>query len=177
MRRRAFLRIGGGALAGLLLPIPVPATSPTVEIRLMQDRASGRVAFDPVGLFIEPGTRVRWINTAGVHTVTAYHPANGDRALRIPRAAEPWDSGHLVEPGTIFERRFTRPGVYDYCCIPHERAGMAGRLVVGTAAGPGARTFDWWRDQPERNWQPVPEPVRATLPAHEEIVAAGRVSG
>ena len=177
MQRRAFLRTGGAALAGLLLSAPETGTAAPVEIRLVQDRASGRVRFDPVGLLIEPGTRVRWVNAGGVHTVTAYHPANGDRALRIPRTAEPWDSGHLVEPGATFERRFTEPGVYDYCCIPHERAGMAGRLVVGTASGPGARAFDWWRGDAGRDWRPVPAAVRETLPDVAPIVSAGRIAG
>ena len=34
--------------------------------------------------------------------------------------------------------RFTVTGVYDYFCIPHEEAGMVGRIIVGspTSAGP-----------------------------------------
>ena len=37
-------------------------------------------------------------------------------------------------PGESFEVELTEPGVYDYFCIPHEHAGMVGRIVVG---GPG----------------------------------------
>lgn len=174
MQRRAFLRAGAGTVAGLLLPAGVTA-EPVVEIRLVQDRASGRVAFDPVGLLLESGTRVRWVNEAGVHTITAYHPDNDNRPLRIPHDAEAWDSGYLVEPGSTFERRLTHPGVYDYCCRPHERAGMAGRLVVGTVTGPGARAFGWWRDDPGRDWKSVPRAVRQRLPAARAIRAAGRI--
>ena len=29
---------------------------------------------------------------------------------------------------------FTVEGVYDYYCVPHEHAGMVGRIVVGTPA-------------------------------------------
>ena len=39
-------------------------------------------------------------------------------------------------PGESFAVELTEPGVYDYYCIPHEHAGMVGRIVVG---GPGAR--------------------------------------
>lgn len=173
MRRRAFLATGGACLAGLLAPA-VPAAAGAHEIRLVHDRESGKVVFDPVGLHVEPGALVRWINTGDVHTVTAYHPDNGKRPLRIPRDAEPWDSGYLMEPGATFERRFTVPGVYDYFCIPHEAAGMAGRLVVGRVAGPGARAFDWLAAE-GRDWRPVPEAAREALPPPDEIVRRGRV--
>lgn len=174
MDRRSFLGAGGVCLAGLLRPGPVHPGQQAAEVRLFLDRDTGEVGFDPVGLWLEPGMLVRWINGAGVHTVTAYHPDNGNRALRIPQSAQPWDSGHLMEPGAIFERRFTVPGVYDYFCIPHERAGMAGRLVVDTISGPGARPFGWWQD--EHDWQPVPRAVQERLPAAEEIARARRAS-
>ena len=52
-------------------------------------------AFNPIGLRVAPGTTVRWVVEANVHTATAYHPANGGHPLRIPERAEPWDSGYL----------------------------------------------------------------------------------
>ena len=36
-------------------------------------------------------------------------------------------------PGEAFEVMLTEPGVYDYYCVPHEHAGMVGRIVVGAA--------------------------------------------
>lgn len=141
--RREFLQAGGLALAGLAAPVldaripggrllrSIAAAAPAraVEIRMRSDALGSRVWFDPVGLRVTPGTTVRWVLEANVHSATAYHPANGF-ASRIPSGAEPWNSGMLTEPGQSFATRLEIPGVYDYYCIPHELAGMVGRIVV-----------------------------------------------
>lgn len=176
MRRRELLKAGGALLAGTALPAARLYAAPAVEIRMVSDHYGGHVSFDPRGLYITPGQVVRWINVANVHTVTAYHPANDNHALRIPAAAEPWDSGYLVEPGATFERRFDVPGVYDYYCAPHEAAGMVGRLVVGEASGPGALPFDYFRGDPARGrWRAVPEAARQRFPDVETILRLRRV--
>jgi plastocyanin len=138
--RREFLQAGGRALAGLGLPSGLARAAREggallqagrgVEIRMRSDAQGGKVWFDPTGVRVASGTIVRWVLVAGAHSVTAYHPANGNRALRIPPAADPWDSGMLIEPGQTFEQRLVEPGVYDYFCPPHEMAGMVGRIVV-----------------------------------------------
>ncbi len=141
--RREFLRAGGLALAGLAAPwldtrLPgarllasaaVAAADRVAEIRMRSDALGSRVWFDPIGLRVMPGTTVRWVLEGNVHSATAYHPSNGF-ASRIPAGAEPWDSGMLTEPGQSFAVRLAVPGVYDYYCIPHEMAGMVGRIVV-----------------------------------------------
>jgi plastocyanin len=106
-----------------------------------------------------PGQTVRWINTdrGNSHTSTAYHPQNTDHPRRIPAAAEPWNSDYLL-PDQTFELRFTAAGVYDYFCIPHEEAGMVGRLVVGSPTSAAAPS------------EALPEAARQVLPAVEEIV-------
>jgi plastocyanin len=131
-------------LAGLAAPSGLrPARAHgAVEIRLRSDPLGTHVWFDPIGLLIEPGQTVRWVTEANVHTSTAYHPANDGHALRIPEAAEPWDSGYLVEPGDQFEVTLTVEGVYDYFCTPHEIAGMVGRIIVDRPSGPGTLPFD-----------------------------------
>ena len=134
--RREFLGAGGRMLAGLAVSPALVAHgwhSPRkiVEIRMRSDAAGSRVWFDPIGILVAPGTTIRWLLEANVHSTTAYHPANGGFAPRIPADAEPWDSGILVDPGSTFERTLRVAGVYDYFCIPHERAGMVGRIVVG----------------------------------------------
>ncbi|HET6616700.1 MAG TPA: plastocyanin/azurin family copper-binding protein [Gemmatimonadota bacterium] len=135
--RREFLRAGGLTLAGFALP-PVlgarllagrPGTR-VAEVRMRSDATGGRVWFDPIGLRVNPGTTVRWVLDANVHSTTAYHPSNGNYALRIPEGVQPWDSSLMTEPGQTFAWRFDVPGVYDYFCIPHELAGMVGRIVV-----------------------------------------------
>jgi plastocyanin len=135
------------------------------------------VYFDPVGLHIEPGDTVRWIQVNGYHSITAYHPANGGHELRIPENAQPWDSGVLLAEypakGSTFEHTFTVPGVYDYLCIPHEAAGMVGRIVVGESrAGPGTRPFGY---APDRRWKPVPTAAQQAFPAIALIVQKGAV--
>ena len=184
MERREFVRVGALALADLALlrivsadPAPRtiggagPAGGGFVEIRMRSDETGGRVWFDPVGLYVEPGTTVRWIVECNVHTTTAYHPRNDDHPLRIPEAAEPWDSGYLVNPGDAFEQAFEVPGVYDYYCKPHEAAGMVGRIVVGEATGPGARPFDYFREDPNPpGWRSVPSAARAVFPETGRIL-------
>ena len=134
----------------------------------MQGRGDGaRVWFDPAGLRVEPGQTVRWINreAGNVHTATAYHPENDGRPLRIPAAAAPWNSDYLM-PGDAFEVALTVPGVYDYFCVPHEHAGMVGRLVVGD---PGAGAAD---AMPAGD---LPAVALAGFPSVEAILRLGAV--
>jgi hypothetical protein len=115
---------------------------------------------------------VRWLNQANVHTSTAYHRDNDAHALRIPEAAEPWDSGYLVDPGDRFEVTLTVPGVYDYFCSPHEMAGMVGRIIVGQPGGPGTLPFDYFRDDPvARDWLVVPPAAQAAFPSVASIMS------
>jgi hypothetical protein len=86
----------------------------------------------------------------------------GLTAPRILRAAE------AVE---VQMRASAREGVYDYYCLPHEQAGMVGRIVVGQPSGPGALPFDYFKGRPgASNWKPVPDAARKTFPAVERIV-------
>lgn len=177
LSRRRLFQAGGLALAGLALPGLVRA-GVVAEIAMRSDTLGTKVWFDPIGLFVEPGTTVRWVLEANVHTATAYHPANGNRAQRIPDGAQPWDSGYLVNPGDSFEVKLEVPGVYDYFCLPHERAGMVGRIVVGEAAGIATLPPEQFRAKVEANgWEPVPPKALAAFPPVEEILAAGSVSG
>jgi plastocyanin len=172
--RRAALQAGGLALAGLAAPACFcrAAAAAVVEIQLRSDALGARVWFDPIGLLIEPGQTVRWVNQANVHTATAYHPDNDGHALRLPQGARPWDSGYLVEPGDQFEVILTIEGVYDYFCAPHEMAGMVGRIVVGRPAGPGTLPFDYFRDDPAaQHWRAVPPAAQAAFPPIATIMA------
>jgi plastocyanin len=152
--------------AALLVPAAARAAEPPVEI-VMQGRGDGaHVWFDPVGVLVRPGQTVRWSNRekGNVHTATAYHPANFDRPLRIPGAALPWDSDYLM-PGESFAVELTEPGVYDYFCVPHEHAGMVGRIVVGNPA-------------PDEGPLPVgdlPEVALRAFPPVEAILQQGRI--
>jgi plastocyanin len=172
MTRRALLRAGGLGLASLAAPRPARSAS-TVEVRMRSDVRGERVGFDPVGILVQPGDTVRWImdSPGNPHTTTAYHPRNGRHSLRIPEGAEPWDSGFLVNVGDRFEVVLAVEGVYDYFCLPHEAAGMVGRIVVGRPAGPGTRPADYFTGQPgAQDWLPVPDAARRSFPAVDVIV-------
>jgi plastocyanin len=170
LTRRSFLKAGGLALAGLGLP-PVTRAAGVVEIRMKSDALGTEVWFDPIGVLVEPGQTVRWIVEANVHTTTAYHPTNDSHSLRIPDGATPWDSRYLVRPGDHFEVTLNVEGVYDYFCMPHEVAGMVGRIVVGRPGGPGALPFDYFNGRPgTAAWKPVPPAAREAFPSVSAIM-------
>ena len=170
MTRRRVLAAGASTLAASAI-VPVRA-SRTIEIRMKSDRLGAKVWFDPIGLFVEPGATVRWVVDANVHTTTAYHPDNDGHPLRIPEAAQPWDSGFLVNPGDDFSVMLTVEGVYDYFCTPHEQAGMVGRIIVGRASGPGSRPFDYFEGQAYASgWRHVPPAARDAFPPVERILS------
>jgi plastocyanin len=166
-RRRMLL--GGGSLATLLALRPVARAAGSVrQITMIGDSKGSHVWFDPVGLLVTPGETVRWVNTdnGNSHTATAYHPDNFERVRRMPESASPWDSDFLL-PGETFEWEFSVPGVYDYYCIPHEHAGMVGRIVVD---GPGAAT---WTDYEAEN--DLPEVALSRFPGVADILYSGEV--
>lgn len=184
--RREFLRAGGLTLAGLSAAGVAPRLAGTglgslfaagagrvAEIRMQSDARGSRVWFDPLGLRVAPGTTVRWVLDANVHSATAYHPDNGSWALRIPAGAAPWDSGILTKPGQTFEHRLDAPGVYDYFCIPHEMAGMVGRIVV---APEGASAADFAEPGPAGgSLRPPSAAALAAFPGIDAILRHGAV--
>src|SRR3546814_16539735 len=136
--RRGLVGGGGGLAAALALRRPSEARADGVVGITVGGRGDGVVGwFDPSGIRIRAGQTLRWVNrdTGNAHTATAYHPANFDRPRRVPPGADGWDSDYLL-PGEGFALTLTVPGVYHYYCIPHEHAGMVGRILVG-APGPG----------------------------------------
>ncbi|HSH48722.1 MAG TPA: plastocyanin/azurin family copper-binding protein [Halomonas sp.] len=135
-RRDLLIAVGSTLLA---VNIPVLAAGQSQILIEMRGTARGeRVWFDPFGVAVKPGETLRFINRdkGNSHTVTAYHPELFERVRRIPSAAKPFNSGYLL-PGDSFELTLTVPGVYDFYCIPHESAGMVGRIVVGKPGDSG----------------------------------------
>lgn len=143
-------------------------SSEVVIVRATTNDSGTEVYFDPIGVWIEPGTTIRWVLERSYHSVTAYHPANQNHELRIPQDAEPFDSGMMLEPGTsMFEITLTTPGVYDYFCLPHEHAGMVGRIVVGAPEGPGSHDFNY---DPSQGWREVPKQAQEAFPSIDQIM-------
>lgn len=168
-RRRA-LAMGGGGLAAVALPGRLGAAA--AEVVEMRGTARGeRIWFAPLGLVVAPGTVLRFVNRdrGNSHTATSYHPDLFGRARRIPAAAAPWDSGFLL-PEESFEVRLTVPGVYDYYCIPHEMAGMAGRIIVGEPGDPGF-------EGPAGDSSDIEPEALAALPAVDALLVLGRIEG
>ena len=167
LSRRRLLGGCGGLVAALACPALVRAGARVVDVHMRGRDGGAAVWFDPVGLHVEPETTLRWINRdpGNAHTATAYHPAFRGRQRRVPAEAEPWDSGYLL-PDEEFSVTLTAEGVYDYYCLPHEMAGMVGRIVVGRASanpafsGPG---------------EPPPELALAAFPPVARILAEGAV--
>ncbi|MFA9518084.1 plastocyanin/azurin family copper-binding protein [Halopenitus sp. H-Gu1] len=119
--RRRFLGVlGASAVSSMGLSQPATAQG-TPVVRM------GNNYFDPIGLYVEPGTTVRFEIEAGAHSATAYPE-------RIPTGVDTFDSGTISEGS--FEYTFETPGTYDYYCIPHKSVGMVGRIVVGNPGGP-----------------------------------------
>ena len=167
--RRRVIEVGGGLIAALAVAPEAGAAAGTVEVT-MRGKADGSVVwFDPIGIRILPGQTIRWTNrdAGNVHTTTSYNPANFDRPLRMPAAAPPWDSGYLM-PDETFSVTFTEKGVYDYYCVPHEHAGMVGRIVVGAPDPQG------WLAAGGADGD-IPELALQAFPADEEIMAKGAV--
>lgn len=166
--RRRVLGMGGGLLAALSLPRTIARAEAVTDISMTGKADGSRVWFDPIGIHLQVGQAVRWTNedAGNSHTATAYHPDNFDRPRRIPLDAEPWDSGYLL-PGDSYSTTFTMPGVFDYYCLPHEMAGMVGRIVVGTPA-PDRVTASGSDDG-------LPEAALAAFPSVEEIMRKGMV--
>lgn len=169
LTRREMLGAGGGLAAALSLFRSTAWASEMVDIR-MQGRDDGsHVWFDPIGILIKPGQTIRWtnLNAGNSHTTTAYNPANFERPLRMPKAAKPWDSDYLL-PNESFSVTFTEQGVYDYYCIPHEHAGMVGRIIVGEPEAHG------WPQLLGANGD-LPEEALKAFPAIEDIMTKGIV--
>ncbi|WP_244614968.1 plastocyanin/azurin family copper-binding protein [Pukyongiella litopenaei] len=152
------------------LGAPPALHSAQVETIEMRGTARGeRVWFAPIGLAVTPGATLRFVNRdpANSHTATSYHPDIFDRQRRIPEGATAWDSGFLL-PDDSFEVTLIVPGVYDYYCIPHEMAGMVGRIVVGQPSDPE------WEGRAEDSDDLDPEAL-AGFPSVEDIIARGRI--
>lgn len=98
-------------------------------------------AFLPREFEITVGSTVTWRNTGSrAHTVTAYEGRIPDGAAYFASggfddevaARDGWQNGlkGAIYGGGTFEHTFDVPGTYDYFCVPHERNGMVGTIVV-----------------------------------------------
>jgi halocyanin-like protein len=93
------------------------------EVTVTVGAGSQGLAFDPTGLWVDPGTTVtwEWNGEGGGHNVILEEgPASG------------LDSGAPVaEAGTTYSYTFENGGINNYYCQPHQSLGMLGAVAVG----------------------------------------------
>lgn len=132
-RRRVILRMAIVAVAAAvaatlaLLPNPAKAAGSPVVIKMF-DKAP---FYAPGKVSIKAGESVQWVNDGQtVHSVsTAAVNAQNRKDTSMPKGAVAFDSG-FIPPGGDYSYTFTVPGIYRYFCLPHEKAGMVGVIVV-----------------------------------------------
>jgi plastocyanin len=127
---RTILSRVGLALMALLFTaalIPSVASAKTVKVT-MTDKPP---RFVPAKVTIKKGDTVKWVNTGKeLHSAT-FNPTLAANAAQVtlPKGAKPFGSGFMA-PGATFSHKFTVPGIYHYICIPHEKDGMLGEVIV-----------------------------------------------
>lgn len=135
MDRRAYLRCVAG--------VSVIGSSGCLSVGGDTDYDIGMTtrAFDPQQFEIEAGDTVHWKNTSShAHSVTAYEDGLPDGGAFFASggfedeqsAREGWASGTAgsLHQGDKYTHTFDVAGEYTYFCIPHERGGMIGTIVV-----------------------------------------------
>ena len=110
-----------------LLPDPAKAASSPVVINM----ADKQPFYTPEKVAIKVGDTVQWVNSGEtVHSVsTTAANAQNPKDTSMPKGAVAFDSG-FIPPGGDYSYTFTVPGTYRYFCLPHEKAGMVGVIVV-----------------------------------------------
>lgn len=110
-------------------PSPAVVAAPSADTVVVE--ITDALRFEPAVVRIRPGQTVVWRNpTPVLHTVTA-DPSLAARAANValPAGAATFDSGFMRQ-GAVFSHTFTVTGAYGYVCVPHELAGMVGRVIV-----------------------------------------------
>ena len=158
---------------GERMDTPAPVEADHVVELLIAEREDGPIPtfyFEPTGLFVESGDVVKFAFATPDHAVTAFHPGLG-RTQRLPDGV-PALSSPMMTAGSYWLYRFETPGVYDLYCPPHEPYGMAMRVVVDEASGPGA---DPVSTEPPTHGQPRPPMATAAAVLNDDALAPENV--
>ncbi len=91
----------------------------------------GDMTFLPATITVNAGEKVVWKNSSfAIHNVVDdASKATSVIDVKLPAGVQPFDSGYL-QPGQIYSRVFTLPGIYRYVCTLHEANGMKGVVIV-----------------------------------------------
>lgn len=119
----AALLVGSAAIA-----LPSLANAAPAVVIKMSDKPP---KYLPSTVNVKVGQTVEWVNSAAtLHSVDA-DPSMVQKPsdVVLPPGAKPFDSG-FMQPGATYDYTFTTPGTYHYTCVPHEKDGMNGVVVV-----------------------------------------------
>ncbi|MGA7870950.1 MAG: plastocyanin/azurin family copper-binding protein [Candidatus Binatus sp.] len=132
-RARIVVRVAivaaAAAIAAALALLPNPANAAVNPIVVkMTDKPP---VYTPKEVVIKPGDTVKWVNDGQeIHAVSTNAAiAQNPKDTSIPKGAVAFDSG-FIPPGGEYSQTFTVPGKYRYFCLPHEKDGMVGVVVV-----------------------------------------------
>jgi plastocyanin len=125
MVRRAVLTL---VLSGVAIAIPLPASAGGGGCVEVTEGTGTIVALlnyciTPTMLRVDPGETVTFVNRDQTRHV-------------ISSAGYAWGSDGYMRRDEAFTATFREDGIYPYQCYLHP--GMAGAVIVGDAAGPGA---------------------------------------
>lgn len=127
-RRRAVHVLGGLAtLVAMGLPLTGCGTNGEAKSYTV---TMVDMTFDPPEISVPAGSTVTWQNQSGfVHTVTTDPTKLQDGSLVSTPDGTVFDSGTIAK-GATWSHTFDTVGEVNYCCAPHELAGMVGRIIV-----------------------------------------------
>jgi plastocyanin len=131
LHRRIFLRLAVVSVSvTIAAALAMPADSARAQSSpVVVNMADKPPSYAPQKLTIKVGTTVQWVNVGEmVHTVSTMSAQNR-KDTSAPKGAAALDSG-FIPPGGNYSYTFTVPGTYRYFCLPQEKAGMLGVIVV-----------------------------------------------
>ena len=136
MRRWAFLTATGTGVLAAVAGCSFSSDSGDGDVSMSKN------AYLPQRIDVAVGETITWVNNGSRgHSITAYEDS-------LPEGATYWASGGFdteeaartafasaddwgnVPPGSSWSYTFETVGEHPYFCIPHERAGMVGTVVV-----------------------------------------------
>jgi halocyanin-like protein len=140
----------GGWLEGIDGGYQDQRGSGEVTVQVGASGNGGAYAFSPAGIWIDPGTTVRfeWTGEGGAHNVV------NDAGPADINSGDPVDTS-----GVEYEFEFTEEhaGITNYICQPHVDLGMKGAIAVGGDVS----TVEVGGGGGGRNVPQVPESVKA----------------
>jgi plastocyanin len=125
---RLFMGFVAIAASSSSIVCPAFGSSAPVAVIKMSDKPP---KFLPEKVTIKVGQTVEWVNNA-----KTLHSVDGDPSMALkpsdvslPPGAKAFDSG-FMKPDVKWDYTFKVPGTYKYTCVPHEKDGMNGEIVV-----------------------------------------------